>query len=56
MLLGPVNRNVKLSPADAAKVPYGEKDVAALQKLNIEKINADLQKLTARWTAMVGGH
>lgn len=56
MLLGPVNRNVKLSPENAAKVPYGEKEVAALQKLNIDKINADLQKLTARWTAMVGGH
>lgn len=56
MLLGPVNRNVKLSQEDAAKVPYGEKEVASLQKLNMDKINSDLQKLTARWTAMVGSH
>ena len=25
-------------------------------ELNIDKLNANLQKLTARWTAMVGGH
>lgn len=56
MLLGPVNRQVKLDDAAAAKVPYGEKVVGSLQKLDISKINADLQKLTSRWTAMVGGH
>ncbi|MBN9598301.1 MAG: ABC transporter substrate-binding protein [Afipia sp.] len=55
MLLGPVNKTVKLDEAAAAKVPYGEKNVAALLNLNIGPINQNLQALTARWTAMVGG-
>jgi putative spermidine/putrescine transport system substrate-binding protein len=56
MLLGPVNKTVKLDDAAAAKVPYGEKNVSALLNLNIGPINKDLQSLTARWTSLIGGH
>ncbi|MBX9709722.1 MAG: ABC transporter substrate-binding protein [Xanthobacteraceae bacterium] len=56
MLLGPVNKTVKLDDAAAAKVPYGEKNVSALLNLNIGPINKDLQNLTARWTSLIGGH
>lgn len=55
MLLGPVNRTVKLDEATAAKVPYGEKNVSALEHLDIGPVNDKLRELTARWTAMVGG-
>jgi putative spermidine/putrescine transport system substrate-binding protein len=37
-------------------VPYGEKEVTSLLHLDIGPINQNLQALTARWTAMVGGH
>ncbi|TAM88326.1 MAG: ABC transporter substrate-binding protein [Candidimonas sp.] len=54
MLLGPTNREVKLSPADAAKVPYGDKQVNALARFDMAPVNGNLDKLTAHWTAMVG--
>lgn len=56
LLLGPVNKTVKLDDAAAAKVPYGDKNVNALLELDTGPMNKDLQSLTARWTAMVGGH
>lgn len=56
MLLGPVNKTVVLDESAAAKVPYGVKNVTALLNLNIGPINKDLQNLTARWTALIGGH
>ncbi|MFH1556753.1 MAG: ABC transporter substrate-binding protein [Pseudomonadota bacterium] len=55
MLLGPVNKTVTLDPAVAAKVPYGPEQVEKLEHLDISAINKDLQALTSRWTAMVGG-
>jgi putative spermidine/putrescine transport system substrate-binding protein len=55
MLFGPVNRDVKLSPEDAAKVPYGKNEVNALLRFDMASVNGNLEKLTARWTAMVGG-
>ena len=54
MLLGPVNKTVKLEPAVAEKVPYGAEEVEKLEHLDISAINKNLQALTARWTAMVG--
>lgn len=56
MLLGPVNRTVKLDPATAAKVPYGAKEAEALVHLDMDPINANLAPLTAKWTRMIGGH
>jgi putative spermidine/putrescine transport system substrate-binding protein len=56
LLLGPVNKTVKLDDKAAAKVPYGEKEVSSLLNLDIGPVNQNLQALTARWTAMVGGH
>jgi len=56
LLLGPVNKTVRLDDKAAAKVPYGEKEVTSLLHLDISPINQNLQSLTARWTAMVGGH
>lgn len=55
MLFGPVNKTVTLDEATAAKVPYGEKNVSALEHLDIGPVNDKLRELTARWTAMVGG-
>jgi putative spermidine/putrescine transport system substrate-binding protein len=55
LLLGPVNKTVQLDDKAAAKVPYGEKNVTSLLNLDISPINQNLQALTARWTAMVGG-
>jgi len=54
MLLGPVNKTVRLDPAVAEKVPYGAEEVEKLEHLDISAINKNLQALTARWTAMVG--
>jgi len=56
LLLGPVNKTVKLDDKAAARVPYGEKEVTSLLNLDIGPVNQNLQALTARWTAMVGGH
>lgn len=55
MLFGPVNKTVRLEPEVAAKVPYGAENVEKLEHLDISAINKDLQALTSRWTAMVGG-
>lgn len=54
MLLGPVNKNVKLDAAEAAKVPYGEKEATSLLRFNMAPVNGKLAELTARWTEMVG--
>lgn len=53
LLLGPVNKNVKLSKEDAAKVPYGEKQVGSLSNIDSDPINKALPELVKRWMAMV---
>lgn len=55
MLLGPVNKDVKLQPDAAANVPYGEKEVQALVHVNSDPINSNLQQLTQRWSSIIGG-
>lgn len=54
MLFGPVNKEVKLDAAAAARVPYGKDQVEGLIRLDTTKITQNLDALTARWTAMVG--
>jgi putative spermidine/putrescine transport system substrate-binding protein len=46
---GPYNKNVKLPPDLAAKVPYGPEKVAKLIKVDWETINAVRPQWTERW-------
>jgi len=52
MMLGPVNKNVKLEPEIAATVPYGDA-VAKLWAIPQDPINEDMSELTLRWTSVV---
>jgi putative spermidine/putrescine transport system substrate-binding protein len=52
MLLGPVNRKVKLDAAAAAKVPYGDA-VKKLWIINQDPINANMKQLVEHWTKVV---
>jgi putative spermidine/putrescine transport system substrate-binding protein len=46
---GPYNKNVKLQPDLAAKVPYGPEKVAKLIKLDWKTVNAVRPQWTERW-------
>jgi putative spermidine/putrescine transport system substrate-binding protein len=46
---GPYNKNVKLPPDLAAKVPYGPEKIAKLIKVDWETINAVRPQWTERW-------
>jgi putative spermidine/putrescine transport system substrate-binding protein len=46
---GPYNKNVKLPPDLAAKVPYGPEKVAKLIKIDWETVNAVRPQWTERW-------
>ena len=52
MLLGPVNRKVKLDAAAAAKVPYGDA-VKQLWLIDQDPINANMKQLVEHWTEVV---
>ncbi|WP_418317200.1 ABC transporter substrate-binding protein [Piscinibacter sakaiensis] len=50
---GPVNRNTKLAPASAAKVPYGEAQVGKLIPTDWTVVNEKRGEWTARWNRTV---
>lgn len=52
MLLGPVNRKVKLDAASATKVPYG-KAVKKLWIIDQDAINEHMKQLVQKWTQVV---
>jgi putative spermidine/putrescine transport system substrate-binding protein len=52
MLLGPVNKKVKLDAASAAKVPYGEA-TKKLWQIDQDPINEDIKPLEQRWTKVI---
>jgi putative spermidine/putrescine transport system substrate-binding protein len=53
MLLGPVNRTVKLDPETAAKVPYGPDAVAKLRQIDNTPINDNMAALVHQWNEMI---
>jgi putative spermidine/putrescine transport system substrate-binding protein len=53
MLLGPVNRKVKLDPETAAKVPYGADVIAKLRQIDDAPINDSIGPLVERWDEMI---
>lgn len=50
---GPVNRTTELSPEAAAKVPYGEEEMGALQAVNLDIVNKQRPEWTKRWNRTV---
>ncbi len=46
---GPYNKNVKLAPAIASKVPYGPEQIGKLLKVDWDTINAVRPQWTERW-------
>ena len=46
---GPVNKTVQLSPAQAARMPYGPDDVNKLMTFDWSKINPQRDAWTTRW-------
>lgn len=50
---GPVNKNTKLAPDVAARVPYGEDKVGKLQASDWDTINAQRTDWTNRWNRTV---
>lgn len=56
MLLGPVNKHVKLDPATAAKVPNGAEKVESLLRFDMDPVNSNLGSLSERWSKMIGGY
>jgi putative spermidine/putrescine transport system substrate-binding protein len=47
---GPINKNVKLPPELAAKVPYGNERLSSLVKINREKMNEKLDEWNEQWS------
>jgi putative spermidine/putrescine transport system substrate-binding protein len=47
---GPINKNVKLPPELAAKVPYGDERLKSLVKINREKMNEKLDDWNEQWS------
>jgi putative spermidine/putrescine transport system substrate-binding protein len=47
---GPINRNVKLPPDLAAKVPYGSERMSSLVKIDRDKMNAKLDEWNELWS------
>lgn len=50
---GPVNKTVKLDPADAAKVPYGPEQVGKLVAIDWDTVNANREAWNKRWVREV---
>ncbi len=50
---GPVNKNAKLEPAVAAKVPYGEAQIGKLQTVDWDTVNPLRSDWTNRWNRTV---
>lgn len=50
---GPVNRKTELSPEVAARVPYGEEEIGALQTVDLEVVNEKRPEWTKRWNRTV---
>ena len=53
-VMGPLNSKAKLSPAVAARVPYGPSTVSKLIGVDLEFLAANVSNLTGRWLSMVG--
>lgn len=53
VFFGPVNRQVKLDPETARKVPYGPEQVARLVKLDFAAMNDRVAQWTERWNKEV---
>jgi putative spermidine/putrescine transport system substrate-binding protein len=47
---GPINKNVKLTPELAAKVPYGNERMSSLVKINRDKMNEKLDDWNEQWS------
>lgn len=47
---GPINKNVKLPPDLAAKVPYGNERLSSLVKIDRDKMNAKLDEWNEQWS------
>ena len=47
---GPINKNVKLPPDLAAKVPYGTERMGSLVKINRAKMNEKLDDWNEQWS------
>lgn len=52
---GPYNRNVKLKPEIAARVPYGPEQIGTLIKIDWETVNRERARWTERWNKEIEG-
>ncbi len=52
---GPYNKNVRLKPELAAKVPYGPAQIAKLIKIDWDTVNAVRREWTERWNKEIEG-